>query len=101
MDQLHSGAHSLQKWLHQPQKVFGVCLSLLLLTLFLNGTLWKLWGLYRDQAFLKEQILASKASMVSIEQQMKQAKDPTFIAREARDKMDLVSDHDLIFVFPE
>ncbi|MFN3697521.1 MAG: septum formation initiator family protein [Pseudobdellovibrio sp.] len=72
-----------------------------MLTLFLNGTLWKLWGLYRDQKTIIEQTSHAQAQIVSLDMQLKQAKDPAFIERQARDKMDLVGDHDLIFVFPE
>jgi hypothetical protein len=77
------------------------CFTLLLVTLFLNGTLWKLWGLYRDEDRIVSQSLEAKAQMLVIDKQIKQAADTTFIERQARDKMDLVGDHDLIFVFPE
>lgn len=33
--------------------------------------------------------------------QIKQAKDQSFIARQAKDKLDMVGEHDLVFVFPE
>lgn len=101
MDQLRSMAFAIQKWLSQPQKVFFACVMGLVITLFLNGTLWKLWGLYRDQNTIISQSLEAKAQMRVIDKQISQATDTTFIERQARDKMDLVGDHDLIFVFPE
>lgn len=101
MDQLRHLAFTIQRWLSQPQKVFFTCLVLLMVTLFLNGTLWKLWGLYRDEKTIIGQSLQTKAQMLVIDKQIKQATDTTFIERQARDKMDLVTDHDLIFVFPE
>lgn len=33
--------------------------------------------------------------------QIKQAKDPVFIERQAKDKLDMVDEHDLVFVFSE
>jgi hypothetical protein len=101
MDHLRHAAFSIQRWLNQPQRVFMTCFTLLLVTLFLNGTLWKLWGLYRDEDRIVSQSLEAKAQMLVIDKQIKQAADTTFIERQARDKMDLVGDHDLIFVFPE
>ena len=101
MDQLRYMAFSIQRWLSRPQKVFFTCLAVLVATLFLNGTLWKLWGLYRDEDTIVGQVLMAKAQMRVIDTQIKQATDTTYIERQARDKMDLVGDHDLIFVFPE
>ncbi|MES2801502.1 MAG: septum formation initiator family protein [Bdellovibrionota bacterium] len=101
MDQLRNTAFAIQRWLSQPQKVFFTCLMVLVATLFLNGTLWKLWGLYRDEDTIVSHSLQAKAQMRVIDTQIKQATDTTYIERQARDKMDLVGDHDLIFVFPE
>lgn len=101
MDSLREIAHSIQNWLNRPQKVFFTVLFVLVATLFLNGTLWKLWGLYRDDQTISHQLLQAEAQIIQIDKQIKQATDPAFIERQARDKMDLVDDHDLIFVFPE
>ena len=101
MDQLRNTAFAIQRWLSRPQKVLFACLAVLIATLFLNGTLWKLWGLYRDQETIENQVFETKAQMRVIDTQIKQATDTTYIERQARDKMDLVGDHDLIFVFPE
>ena len=101
MDQIRKSAHTIERWLNQPQKVFFVACIVLVSTLLLNGTLWKLWGLYRDQDKIAYQMVQTKASMGHVALQIKQAKDPEYIERQARDKMDLIGDHDLIFVFPE
>lgn len=94
-------AFRLRRWLSQPQKVFVTCVFVFIISLFLNGTLWKVWGLYRDESVIKDQIADTEKLSVKISSQTLQAKDPTFIERQARDKMDLVSENDLIFVFPE
>ena len=101
MDQIRKSAHTIERWLNQPQKVFFVAVIVLLSTVLLNGTIWKLWGLYRDQDKIALQMVETKASMGHVALQIKQAKDPEYIERQARDKMDLIGDHDLIFVFPE
>jgi len=101
MEQARQLALSIQTFLHQPKKVVMTSMLILTVTLFLNGTLWKLWGLYRDQKTIVEQTGFAQAQILTIDSHLKQAKDPAYIERQARDKMDLVGDHDLIFVFPE
>lgn len=101
MEQIREIAFAIQRWLNQPQKVFLACFAVLVATLFLNGTLWKLWGLYRDESSIVAQSLQAQSQMKLIDRQIQQATDTTFIERQARDKMDLVEDHDLIFVFSE
>jgi len=101
MIQIQHYAILFRNWLNQPQKVFVMCLFVLMISLFLNGTVWKVWGLYRDQTQIKQQIDESRLMIKDYEQQMLQAKDTTFIQHQALDKMDLVNESDLIFVFPE
>lgn len=101
MQDLHRFGYGLRNFLNDPRKVFVVCLVVFILSLFLNGGLWKVWGLRRDYATINTQIeLAQKQSSV-LSMQILQAKDPVFIERQARDKLDMVSDKDLVFVFPE
>ena len=69
--------------------------------LFMNGAVWRVWGLKRDLNTITEQINKSKAMSESLDMQIKQAKDQSYIARQAKDKLDMVGEHDLIFVFPE
>lgn len=101
MNALQKLVYNLRYWLQKPTQVFVICLAVFLLSLFLNGTLWKIWSLQKDRTVIGQQILDSKAQIKHIEFQMKQAKDPYFIERQARDKMDMVSGDDLIFVFPD
>jgi cell division protein FtsB len=101
MIQIQRYALTFRNWLNQPQKVFITCLFVLMISLFLNGTVWKVWGLYRDQAVIKEQIANSEQMTKNFESQMLRAKEASFIEHQAREKMDLVSENDLVFVFPE
>ena len=63
--------------------------------------MWRVWGLKRDLNTITDQINKSKALSQSLDMQIKQAKDQSYIARQAKDKLDMVGEHDLIFVFPE
>ncbi len=66
----------------------------------INGTVWKVWGLYRDEARFKMEINKAKTDTQLVEGQMTMVKDPRYIERLAKDKMDLVGENDLMFVFP-
>lgn len=57
--------------------------------------------MHHDSATIQGQILKSKAQAKALDVQIKQAKDPSFIERQAKDKLDMVGEHDLVFVFSE
>lgn len=99
MEQLKSLIYKFQIWLYHPSKVFLVCLGILCGSLLLNGTLWKVWGLYRDEAKFKSEIIKAEMDTKALTTQMSVVKDPQYIERLAKDKMDLVGENDLMFVF--
>lgn len=77
------------------------CLFIFGVSIVLNGNLFRLWGLHRDFDRINSEIIQTRQSIQSLSGQLKQAKDPSFIERQARDKLDLAGEHDLVFVFPE
>lgn len=92
---------SLRKFLHRPGRVLVVCLFFLCMSLVFDGILWRLWGLHRDHERLSGEISSIQREIGSLGRQLRQARDPSFIERQARDKLDLVGENDLVFVFPE
>lgn len=94
-------AISFRSFLNHPGKVTLLCVAFFTITLVMNGLLWRLWGLHRDFERLTVEIAGTKKDIGNLNAQLKQAKDPSFIERQARDKLDLVSEKDLVFVFPE
>ena len=94
-------AISFRSFLNHPGKVAIVCMVFFATTLMMNGLLWRLWGLHRDFERLSVEITGTISDIEKLNGQLKQAKDPSFIERQARDKLDLVSEKDLVFVFPE
>ncbi|MNJ92540.1 Septum formation initiator [compost metagenome] len=77
----------------------GLCVFMV--SIVLNGNAFKLWSLHRDFERISEEILTTKSTIKSLSGQLKQAKDPSYIERQARDKLDLVGEHDLVFVFSD
>jgi cell division protein FtsB len=93
--------HWIHLHLHHPGKVFIACLSFAGLSLLFNGGLLKLYSLHRDHQRLTDQIQSVRMQISELDQQLKRAKDPAFIERQALDRYDLVEEHDLLFVFAD
>lgn len=91
----------LNNLLQAPQKVIWICLGLLLLNLVLDGSIFRLIDLYRDDAVIHKKIAALEKQTAELKGRLKRARDPAFLEREARDRFDLVSEGDLVFVFSE
>lgn len=94
-------AVGLRNFLNRPEKVALCCLGVFAVSIVLNGNLFRLWGLHRDFDRITNDIVETKKGIGGLADQLKQAKDPAFIERQARDKLDLAGEHDLVFVFPE
>jgi cell division protein FtsB len=71
------------------------------LNLVLDGSLFRLWSLHRDEIAIEHDIRDLKQQNVELKKRLAGAKDPAFLEREARDRFDLVSKGDLVFVFSE
>ncbi len=91
----------LNNLLNAPQKVVWVCLGLVVLNLVLDGSLVRLWSLRRDYDSLQSNIQSLNNQNQKLKSQLIKAKDPVFLEREARDRFDLVSEGDLVFVFSD
>lgn len=87
--------------LNDPVKIGIACFLVLTLSIILNGTLWRVWGLYRDHDELSNDIKNIIVENKQLEEKMHLVKDPSYIERQARERMDLVSENDLIFVFAD
>jgi cell division protein FtsB len=90
-----------QTLLHQPMKVFWLCLALGVAGVILDGTALRLWSLHRDHRQLEEKIAESARLSRQLEFRIQEAQQPEFIERQARDQFDLVKEGDLVFIFSE
>lgn len=101
MNDIYRIGIKFRNFLNHPLKVLVFCFFIFVISLFINGSVWRVLGLYRDRAVIHQQIqdMTKQASILDV--QIKQAKDPAFIERQARDKLDLVDQNDLIFIFSE
>jgi cell division protein FtsB len=90
----------IRDFLNHPRRVALVCLLFVILSAVFNGVLWRLWALHRDQDRRQHEMLVAQQSIVHLKTQLEQARDPAYIERQARDRLDLASEKDLVFVFP-
>ena len=94
-------ANGLRRFLNRPSRVGIFCCFIFIGSIFLNGNIWRLWSLHRDYDQINAEILQAQESNRTLQTQLKQAKDPAFIERQARDKLDLAGENDLVFVFSD
>lgn len=87
--------------LHSPLKVFWGCLAFVGVSLLLNGSLLRLYGLHRDELRLVVQTQQVNDSLAALDLQLRQAQDPAYLERQAMDRYDLADENDLVFVFSE
>lgn len=91
----------LNHLLQAPLKVVWICLGLVILNLVIDGSLFRLYSLHRDFDRLEDNRQTLEQQNHKLKMQLQKAKDPAFLEREARDRFDLVSEGDLVFVFSE
>ena len=92
---------AIKRWMQQPRRVALCCGFFLAVSLLANGLLWRLWGLHRDLDRLNTEIVEINRESAKIQSQLKLAKDPSFIEQQAKDKLDLVGENELVFVFAD
>jgi cell division protein FtsB len=69
--------------------------------LLIDGSLLRLWRLNRDSKELTRRIAALAIESKTLDQKIVRAHDPAFIELQAREKLDLASEGDLVFVFSD
>ncbi|MCE3009071.1 MAG: septum formation initiator family protein [Proteobacteria bacterium] len=61
----------------------------------------QLYKLERDRETLVSQIVKAQQDIAELDRQLKLAKDPAFIEKQALDRYDLIDENDLMFVFAD
>lgn len=91
----------IRNTLNHPARVALFCGLFFVASVVLNGSIFRVWSLNRDLVQLQKMSVETNAGIRQIEVQLRQAKDPVYIERQARDKLDMVNEDDLVFVFSE
>ena len=91
---------TLRGLLEHPLKVLIAAMALALASLLAEGSLINLWNLKTEKQKLMTQYEVTKMKNTKLQSQIKKAQSSDrFIGHEAREKLDLVSEDELIFIF--
>ena len=82
-------------------KVLWLCLLVSVFLLIGDGSLFRLWNLYNDQQKITESLKSLEKNSRELARQMQKASDPDYLEHQARERLDLAGDNELIFVFSE
>jgi Septum formation initiator len=85
----------------QPVKILALCALFLMANLVVDGSLFQLWKLYRDQNEIQSRMLNLKEQNGDLKMRVARASFSRNTGSLARERFDLVKEGDLVFVFAE
>jgi len=91
----------IDQWLKRPKLIMGFCIVLILFNIVFDGTLFQIRKLYLQKKNLKQQALEIQTKNEILIEKMEKLSDPKYLEKEVRNRFDLASQGDLIFIFPE
>lgn len=91
----------LSKILEKPSQVAVICLLFLLMALVLDGSLWQLYQIDKSKELLLFNIQEENKKISKIKHQLEQLKNPAYIEKQARERLEFLEKGDLLFVFSE
>ncbi len=92
---------TLNNWLNSPIKVLWICLSFIFLVLISDGSVFRLWNLHGDHERITHSIAKLETDFQVLDNQYSKVNDPEFLEQQARDRLDLAGEDELIFVFSD
>lgn len=99
MQALRKAGEAIRRWVSSPMKVLLTCVIFALLQLLIQGNLFHLVRLHRDREALTASLASVQNDLRLLDQKIRQAKDPVFIEKEAKDRLDMAGEDELVFVF--
>lgn len=94
-------SYLISSFLQHPSKVFLFTFLLVGAGLILDGSLFRLWSLKRDSIEISRRMTVLRNETEELNKKIMRARDPNFIEMHAREKFNLASEGDLIFVFTD
>ncbi len=86
---------------YSPIKIFWICLGIIIFVIVSDGSLFRLWNLYQDQKRIAQNLEKLDTDFKVLDNQFQKANDPEFLEHQARNRLDLASEDELIFVFSD
>ena len=92
---------SLNRVLSSPLRVLLICMVLGALAVTLDGSLYKYWSLSNTELELNQRIAHVHSQSQLVKSKIEKTKSLNFLEREARDRLDLVGQDEMVFVFSD
>ncbi len=90
------------RWfLNQPLWVLVACVFFVTTHLSCNDTLARIWNLSLKQKQLTQRIKDLKEKNKLVVERLNKLSDPLFLEKEARNRLNLVGERDLVFIFSD
>lgn len=93
--------HRVRELLDHPKKVFLLCAAFFIFSMLTSGLWWRLWALKADESRRVQLIQEEKQKLQKLEGMLAQAQSLKYIEKQAKDRLDLVAEDDLVFIFSE
>lgn len=95
----------IQQWfrdlVNSPARVAVYALGVIFFALILDGSLFQYWTLVREHSRLEQNIAAQDKQSAELREKIQQARSLEFVEHQARDRLDLVDQDELVFVFAD
>ncbi|MFN8943437.1 MAG: septum formation initiator family protein [Pseudobdellovibrionaceae bacterium] len=78
-----------------------MCLGFFIFSMMTSGLWWRLWALKTDETRRTQMIQEEIKMLATLEDQLAQAQSLKYIEKQAKDRLDLVAEEDLVFIFSE
>ena len=90
---------SIRSLLDKPSKVLILCVAFAVLHLLFQGSLFHIAKLRSEFTGLQASLIGINTDIIKLEGKIRQAKDPMFIEQQAKDRLDMAAEDELVFVF--
>ncbi len=95
----------IQQWfrdlVNSPARVAMYALGVIFFALVLDGSLFQYWTLVREHTRLEQSISVHEKQNKELLGKISQARSLEFVEHQARDRLDLVNQDELVFVFSD
>lgn len=88
-------------WLNSPSKILVLCLLGGSFSVIFDGTLYQVWRLHKTHEIQAARIQSMQKQIIDYQGKIARANQPEFIEAEARKKLNLAEEGDLVFIFTE
>ena len=91
----------LKQVLNRPLWVFFACLVLIFFNVVYDGTLLRMWNLFNSRKTLEKRLEKMEQKNFLVEKRLKKLSDSKFLEKEAKDRLNLIGEEDIVFIFSE